>query len=235
MKFKVGDWVTIPKTPTSWCSTANQNYPLDKEYPITAKITKIVSKDNVTGVEIDNGGYDFDDLTKVARFSSEEEINKAIGENKDLLLEEIWYCELTNESRDVLNYWRKNIIKYTNTNCTHQYIYPNGSGGGWQRGGGEISFLQFLTHVWNGKEYYESIRTDVPNPIYYGTASNMINNQLVINKDIDILQKKVNLEHLPEFLKKKSYIPIYIEPTIVKNLDELILIKKVKIIKTIKI
>ena len=36
-------------------------------------------------------------------------------------------------------------------------------------------------------------------------------------------------------IKKKSYIPIYTEPTTVKNVDELILIKKVNKVKPIKI
>ena len=63
-------------------------------------------------------------------------------------LPEYWYCELTDESRDTLNNWRKNIIKYSDTNCPYKWIREGGNGGFVQRKReGEISFNQFKKWV----------------------------------------------------------------------------------------
>jgi hypothetical protein len=59
-------------------------------------------------------------------------------------LPKYWYCELTDESRDTLNNWRKNIIKYSDTNCPYKWITENGSG---RKVGGEITFPQFKKWV----------------------------------------------------------------------------------------
>jgi hypothetical protein len=82
----------------------------------------------------------------------------------------------------------------------------------------KITFQQFLSHVWNGKEYYDSL--------------DITPTKEEVEEYIDIMCKKDSL-----FINtpKKSYIPIYTEPTIVKNVDELTLIKKVNKVKTIKI
>ena len=62
-------------------------------------------------------------------------------------LPEYWYCELTDESRNTLNNWRKNIIKYSDSDCSSKWICHDG--GGWDRGmvGMEISFPQFKKWV----------------------------------------------------------------------------------------
>ena len=79
-------------------------------------------------------------------------------------LPEYWYCELTDESRDTLNNWRKNIIKYSDANCPDKWIRNDGRGG--RQGGGvnawrEITFSQFKKWVLKEEPIAEKLPTVV--------------------------------------------------------------------------
>lgn len=39
-----------------------------------------------------------------------------------------WYLKIDDDNRDLVNNWRINIIKYSNTTCNYPYILWNGSG-----------------------------------------------------------------------------------------------------------
>lgn len=63
---------------------------------------------------------------------------------KDFILPEYWYLEITDDNRNIINHWRKNIIKYSDTDCQYKYINNFG------RGVGSfflITFEQFKSHV----------------------------------------------------------------------------------------
>jgi len=172
---------------------------------------------------------------KWAKIISKPETNLKVEnlvEKDTFVLPKYWYCELTDESRDILNYWRKNIIKYSDTDCHYRYICERGSGRVTVWG---ISFQQFLSHVWNGKEYYDSLCSINTN--IYNTEKCFNCEHSTNGIDCDIPFCNNSSEYIPKEIspKKKSYIPIYTEPTTVTNVDEVVLIKKVNKVKTIKI
>jgi len=69
------------------------------------------------------------------------------------ILPEVWSLKITNENRDIINNWRKNIIKYSSDNCNYTYIFQDGSGGhhgfGFSKNPNhkEITFSQFKEYV----------------------------------------------------------------------------------------
>lgn len=98
------------------------------------------------------------DLSEIQQYLPDGHVDKV---KDSFILPKYWYCELNDSSKDILNYWRKHIIKYSDTDCPGKYICEEGAllEGWWREV--EITFQQFLSHVWNGKEYYDSIRTNV--------------------------------------------------------------------------
>lgn len=61
--FKVGDYVTVLKNPTSWASLLNKNDLRDKvSYPFTGVITKLKKDGSYTAIELVDGGWDLQGL-----------------------------------------------------------------------------------------------------------------------------------------------------------------------------
>jgi hypothetical protein len=125
----------------------------------------------------------------------------------NFVLPKYWYCKLTIESRDILNYWRRNIIKYSYFDCPDKYITNSGSGSWAREGGGwgvvgevVITFQQFLSHVWNGKEYYESISEFTPNTF------NIIENIFILPKKWCI---KLSNQIIVDYCNKYGAMPPY--------------------------
>lgn len=86
----------------------------------------------------------------------------AINENLTEL-PKYWYCELTDESRDTLNNWRKNIIKYSDSDCPSKWICWAGQAAAPAAMGlgGEISFPQFKKWVLKEEPIAEKLPTVV--------------------------------------------------------------------------
>ena len=62
-----------------------------------------------------------------------------------------WYIKITDENREWLNYWRINIVKYSNYECPLEYLYMSYRGEGGQWGGVEISTEEFKQNVYNNE------------------------------------------------------------------------------------
>jgi len=65
---------------------------------------------------------------------------------EDFLLPRNWVCKMTSESKDTLNNYRKNIVRYDSGDCSWDYMLPDGSGG-FYKDGVEITFDQFKKYV----------------------------------------------------------------------------------------
>lgn len=62
-----------------------------------------------------------------------EEWNKdiflaACGVSDEFVLPKRWWLKITDENRSDVNYWRRNIVKYSNSDCPYSYIAENGCG-----------------------------------------------------------------------------------------------------------
>lgn len=66
-----------------------------------------------------------------------------------------WYLEFTEEERPIVDNWRINIIKYSNTPCPDNIIRSGGSGGTWR-----LSFFVLIT-IDQFKQYILNIQEPI--------------------------------------------------------------------------
>ena len=75
----------------------------------------------------------------------------------DFILPETWAIEVNKDNRDMLNEYRKNIIKYRNFNIPEEYRYMDNDGMGIEVPlfYTIISTQEFIKYVFNAKTFKE--------------------------------------------------------------------------------
>ena len=69
----------------------------------------------------------------------------ACGINDEFVLPDKWWLKVTDENRADVNHWRRNIVKYHNSDCPYSYIRESGCGD--DQNSPEITTEQFYKYV----------------------------------------------------------------------------------------
>lgn len=124
---------------------------------------KYINSFNITNYLVNNYAGDDLTITNVSRSDSRKHDRKvyeewdkdiflsACGINDKFVLPEKWCLKITDENRADVNYWRRNIVKYRNSDCPSSYITENGCGD-CGHNGPKITTEQFYKYVLNKKE-----------------------------------------------------------------------------------
>lgn len=86
----------------------------------------------------------------------------------EFVLPEKWYLKITNDNKDIINNWRRNIIQYDNSDCQYETISQNGSGSSvifiiQNKDYTEITFEQFKKYVLKEETVEEVIEEIIEN------------------------------------------------------------------------